>query len=466
MREIVAAVFLFAILAVPVPGAWAEESALRAEAEAMLAIGKDHQVAQRFEDAIAAYERAIELDETFAAAHWELGWSHWSLGQFDRTLELWAKTLELDPAHPEAADYIANLQNELAERERIKAANAAQAEAGGAPALPAEPSEVGESRLLIAAVGDTMMGDAGGGSGRVPPDDARGMFDEVTPYLERADLAFANLEGVMADSGTSSKCRPDSQKCYAFRMPTALGPRLVEAGIDVVSIANNHANDYGASGRARTIEALDALGIAHSGPLGDLAEVHVNGLRVGLVAMATSPGLYNINRMDDAETVVTDLASRNDIVVVSFHGGAEGSSATHVPHGMERAFGENRGNLREYTHRMIDAGADLVIGHGPHVPRGMELYNNRLIAYSLGNFFTFRFNVKGNLGVGPLLMVYLDEHGAFVEGEIVSTRQTYASGPLLDPENTAVTVVRELSNADFPDTAPVITDEGKILPRE
>ena len=466
MRITVAAIALTTLITLPAPAALAQANALRAEAEAMLVIGKDHQVAQRFEDAIAAYERAIELDPTFAAAHWEMGWSHWSLGQFDRTLELWRKTLELDPGHPEAADYIQNLETELAERERIKAANAAQAEAGGAPALPPEPSEVGESRLLLAAVGDTMMGDAGGGSGRVPPDDARGMFDEVTPYLERADVAFANLEGVMADSGSSSKCRPDSQKCYAFRMPTALGPRLVEAGIDVVSIANNHANDYGASGRTRTIEALDALGLHHSGPLGDLAVMQVNGLRIGLVAMATSPGLYNINRMDDAATVVTQLAAENDIVVVSFHGGAEGSSATHVPHGMEKAFGENRGSLREFTHRMIDAGADLLIGHGPHVPRGMEIYNNRLIAYSLGNFFTYRFNVKGNLGVGPLLMVYLDEHGAFVEGEIISTTQTYASGPLLDPENTAVTVIRELSEEDFGETAPLITDEGKILPRE
>ncbi len=452
--------FVLAALAVivTIPAtAPAQEPEGRAEAEALLETGRQHQVAKRFEEAIVAYERAVEVDPTYAAAYWEMGWSHWSLGQFDRTIELWEKTLELDPAYPEAADYL------LIERENKRLR---EAEVGSdRPPLPAEPSEVGEARLLLAAVGDTMMGDAGGGAGRVPPDDARGMFDEVTPYLEKADIAFANLEGVMADSGSSSKCRPDSQKCYAFRMPTALGPRLVEAGVDVVSVANNHANDYGSTGRTRTRETLDALGIAHSGPVGDLASLEANGVTVGLVAMATSPGLYNINRIDEAALVVSELAATHDIVVVSFHGGAEGASALHVPEGMERAFGENRGNLREFSHRMIDAGADLLIGHGPHVPRGMQLYQNRLIAYSLGNFFTYRFNVKGNLGLGPLLMVYLDEHGAFVEGEIVPTKQTYASGPIIDPEGAVISLVRQLSEEDFGDTAPVITDEGKILPR-
>lgn len=429
------------------------------EAAALVEIGRQHQIAQRTAEAMAAYERAIELDPTLAAAYWELGWSYYVLRKLDRTIELWEKTLELDPEHPEAAGQLVEARGEKAFEEAV----AAQADGGGAPALPAEPSTVGAAKLLFAAVGDTMMGDAG--RGRVPPNDARGMFDEVAPYLQKADIAFANLEGVMADSGTSSKCRPDSEKCYAFRMPTALGPRLVEAGIDVVSVANNHANDYGSSGRTRTREALDALDIAHSGPIGDLASLEANGVTVGLVAMATSPGLYNINKIDEAAVVVAELAASHDIVVVSFHGGAEGSGAIHVPEGMERAFGENRGNLREFTHRMIDAGADLLIGHGPHVPRGMQLYNNRLIAYSLGNFFTYRFNVKGNLGVGPLLLVYLDEHGAFVEGEIVSTRQTYSSGPLLDPDESAIPLIRQLSDEDFGDTAPVITDDGKILPR-
>ena len=455
--------FLFALCcAIVTPAHWTlaqEESATRAEAEALVEIGRQHQIAQRTAEAMAAYERAIELDPTLSTAYWELGWSYYVLRKLDRTIEMWEKTLELDPRHPEAATHLADVREE----KRVEEAAAALAAGGGAPALPAEPSTVGEARLLFAAVGDTMMGDAG--RGRVPPDDARGMFDEVAPYLQKADIAFANLEGVMADSGTSSKCRPDSEKCYAFRMPTALGPRLVEAGIDVVSVANNHANDYGSSGRTRTREALDALGIAHSGPIGDLASLEANGVTVGLVAMATSPGLYNINKIDEAAVVVAELAETHDIVVVSFHGGAGGSGAIHVPEGMERAFGENRGNLREFSHRMIDAGADLLIGHGPHVPRGMQLYNNRLIAYSLGNFFTYRFNVKGNLGVGPLLLVYLDEHGAFVEGEIVPTRQTYSSGPLLDADGTAITLIRQLSDEDFGDTAPLITDEGRILPR-
>ena len=95
------------------------------------------------------------------------------------------------------------------------------------------------------------------------------------------------------------------------------------------------------------------------------------------------------------------LDTTHDIVIVSFHGGAEGSKALHVPYGQETFYGENRGHLREFTHTVIDAGADLVWGHGPHVLRGMEVYKDRLIAYSLGNFATYgRFNTRGQQGLG------------------------------------------------------------------
>ena len=82
------------------------------------------------------------------------------------------------------------------------------------------------------------------------------------------------------------------------------------------------------------------------------------------------------------------------------HGGAEGTNATHVPQGVEKFLGENRGDLRKFSRAVIDAGADLVIGHGPHVLRGMEIYKGRLIAYSLGNFSTWEtFSLRGPLGI-------------------------------------------------------------------
>ena len=198
-----------------------------AEARALLEEGMALQRANQTDLAMEAYRDALALDPMLVGAYWELGWSHYVRHELVETIRLWEKTLALDPTHPEAP---AELEKVREER-RLRDAAAALATAGGVT-LPAEAGEVGDARLMLAAVGDIMMGDGAGGPGRVPPDDGRALFPEVTPILRAADIAFGNLEGVMADSGTSSKCRPDSEKCYAFRMPTALGPRLVEAGFD------------------------------------------------------------------------------------------------------------------------------------------------------------------------------------------------------------------------------------------
>ena len=114
---------------------------------------------------------------------------------------------------------------------------------------------------------------------------------------------------------------------------------------------------------------------------------------------------------------------------------------------------------------VVDAGADLVIGHGPHVVRAMEVYNDRLIAYSLGNFATYYgISVAGIKGIAPILLATLDETGRFVEGEIVSTIQIRPAGPSIDPEQRALKMMRGLSISDFGNPGLTFHEDGRLTP--
>jgi hypothetical protein len=116
------------------------------------------------------------------------------------------------------------------------------------------------------------------------------------------------------------------------------------------------------------------------------------------------------------------------------------------------------------SHTVIDAGADLVIGHGPHVLRPIELYRDRLIAYSLGNFATYYgISVTGIRGISGILTTRLDADGRFLEARFDSTVQLRPAGPSLDPERRAVTQVRELTNASFPAGQLTIEDDGRLV---
>ena len=319
--------------------------------------------------------------------------------------------------------------------------------------------------LVITAVGDIMLGSTYPDRRDLPPSGGSRLLEEVTPILRRADLTFGNLEGPLVDSGKSTK-KPGG-KSFAFRVPTAYGKHLQKAGFDVFSCANNHANDFGASGRASTRRTLEALGIAHAGSeRDDVAVLTVQGKRVAVLAFATGTVPANLNDIPGAVRRVRAASEQADIVIVSFHGGGEGSGHQHVPKGSEMYLGENRGNLRRFSHAVVDAGADLVIGHGPHVMRGMEVYRNHLIAYSLGNFATYgKFGLSGPTGLAPILEAHLDpETGEFIEGKVYSARQTKPGGPRLDKTGAVIPVLRDLSRTDFKKTAVKVRPDGAILP--
>jgi poly-gamma-glutamate capsule biosynthesis protein CapA/YwtB (metallophosphatase superfamily) len=319
--------------------------------------------------------------------------------------------------------------------------------------------------LRIRAVGTVMPGTDYPSEEHLPPNDGRDYFDEVRALLSDADLTFANLEAALCDSGETWKSRYRKQ-AYAFRTPRRYGRYLKDGGIDLVSIANNHARDFGEDGLVSTTSLLDSLGIAWSGPVGTYASLERNGLRVGMIAFHTACHSNYMNDLETAERLVRRVDAGHDVVLISFHGGAEGNEALHVPNEREFFCDEDRGHVRLFARRMVDAGADLVLGHGPHVPRGMETYRNRLIAYSLGNFATYgRFCLKGARGTGLVLEAILDDEGCFIEGRILPTRQIDRGIPIRDHQGRATALVRKLSIEDFLDTSVLISRNGRILER-
>ena len=186
----------------------------------------------------------------------------------------------------------------------------------------------------------------------------------------------------------------------------------------------------------------------HSGRIGDVAAWEQDGRRIALIAFSFTSGSHPLNDTEGARALVAELAAQNDLVIVSFHGGAEGGDATRVPFTMERFFGEDRGNVVEFGRAMVDAGADLVLGHGPHVARAIEVYHDRLIAYSLGNFATyFGISVEGIKGYAPILKATIDTDGRLLDGRIVSGIQVRPDGVKLDPEQRAFRLIRDMTAA-------------------
>ncbi len=358
------------------------------------------------------------------------------------------------------------------------------------PELPPEPRPRLLATVTVAFVGDINLGTLTLPDG-VPPDSGRGLLAEARPWLA-GDLVVGNFEGVLGDSGTTYKCgprgvrvsgdqpavRPDSvpqrrrpyppRPCYAFLTPTHHAPALREAGFTHLNLANNHANDFGAVARERTEAIFDSLSLGHYGPLGRIA---IDTVRrgdsvntVALVGFATYPHAYDLLDIARSAAVVDSVRGLADLVIVTFHGGAEGSQAIHVPDTAEWLGREPRGELRRWARAVIDAGADGVVGHGPHVLRGIEFYRRKPIAYSLGNFLTYRgFNLSGPLGITGVLQLELTGSGDFRAGRLVPLVQRPRAGPAPDPAGAALELVRRLSLEDFGANAAELGPDGRIL---
>ena len=320
--------------------------------------------------------------------------------------------------------------------------------------------------ITIAAVGDIMLGSTSIDETFLPPNDGRDMLKEFTPILSAADIAFGNLEGPLLERGKNEKCPPQAKRCFAFRVPVRYGKYLKDAGFDILSLANNHTSDFGDEGRFSTRKVLDELEIKHAGSdkAGfSTAYLDVKGKRIAFVGFAHNDIVPNVNDLNFARQLVIKAGKKAHIVVVSFHGGAEGEKAQNVLRETEMLGTEKRGNLPLFARTVIDAGADLVLGHGPHVLRGMEIYKDRLVVYSMGNFATYgMFNLKGSSGLTAVFEVNIAADGKFLGGKIHAGRQAGRGIPVLDKSGAAINKVRALSQMDFGATAPKIAADGTI----
>jgi poly-gamma-glutamate capsule biosynthesis protein CapA/YwtB (metallophosphatase superfamily) len=316
-----------------------------------------------------------------------------------------------------------------------------------------------DAGISFAAVGDTMLGNT-----PELPSDPDSYLDPVKGQLT-GDVVFGNLEGTLTDVSDSPKCGgAASGSCYAFRMPPSYARYLAAAGFTVMNNANNHSYDFGQAGLEQTIAALTKAGIAHDGLPGKVTVLKAGGERVAFVGFAPYAQTGSLLDLAAARKMIRYAAGRAPIVVVAIHAGAEGSDAQHVTGGEETYLGEDRGNPEAFAKMAIRAGADLVFGSGPHVLRGMEIYRDRLIAYSLGNFSGFHnFDTSGVLGASAILHVTVDKDGAFRSGRISSVRLVEAGRPVLDSSGESADIIRELSREDLGKSAVRIGGGGRIL---
>ncbi|MGB2569325.1 CapA family protein [Micromonospora citrea] len=317
-----------------------------------------------------------------------------------------------------------------------------------------------DEAISLSATGDIIMGNA---PSRLPANGGKGFFDEISDALD-ADLVMGNLEEPLTEDTGSGKCGANSTACYQFRAPSSYAAHLKDAGFELLNQANNHGYDYGPQGYENTRKALEAQGLKHTGAPDQITVVEVKGVKVAVAGFSSYPWSNSLTDIDAATAVVEKAATMADIVVVQVHMGAEGADKTRVRPGTELFYGENRGDPVKFSHAVIEAGADLVVGHGPHVLRGMEFHQGRLIAYSLGNFAGGgrSLNPSGRLGWGGVLKVSLKPDGSFAGGSFTSTRMNSVGKPTMDSADQGLGLIKQLSRSDFPRTGARFDADGKI----
>ncbi len=320
-------------------------------------------------------------------------------------------------------------------------------------------------KIVITGVGDIMLGSSFPSVKFLPPhDNPYLLLESVTDTLASSDITFGNLEGSFLNNGDPTKKCRDTSLCYLFRMPERYISALTATGFDILSLANNHFGDFGLPARIRTKEILDSVGIVYGGLIEHPWSIFKkDSIIYGFCAFAPNAGTMNINELKEAGEIVKMLADTCNIVIVYFHGGAEGAEFQHVPKIHEMFHGEDRGDVYNFAHTMIDNGADVIFGSGPHVTRGIEVYKERFISYSLGNFCTYgRFNLAGPNGIAPIVKISVDTEGRFLSGRIIPIRQPWPGGVMIDSNRMVIKKIIELNSIDFPENVVTVSENGQI----
>ncbi|NMG08165.1 CapA family protein [Brasilonema sp. UFV-L1] len=327
------------------------------------------------------------------------------------------------------------------------------------------PEYTSSDTITIQAVGDIIPG-TNYPDYRLPRDRNLLLPNSVRKHLQRADLLFGNFESSLTNHPYSSKDISKGQ-IFAFRSPPSYAQLFADVGFDVMNIANNHALDFGSVGFQDTVKNLKGVGIKTLGHKNQILLLEVNNVLVGMIGFAPYKFYNSIHDLKTAKALVQKAKKQASVVIVSMHAGSEGTDALRVQNKTEFFYGENRGNSIQFARTMIDAGADLVLGHGPHVPRAIERYNGKLIAYSLGNFLGYRtLSTAGETGYSMILEVKLNSQGDFVFGKVIPVHLNAQGIPHIDQHFRTVKLLRYLNNKDFPNNSMKINKKGEIVVAE
>lgn len=279
-----------------------------------------------------------------------------------------------------------------------------------APAAPIANSPI--PKVNIMAVGDMMIGNWG--EDLLRKNGPNYPFEKVAPFLQKADIATGNLEGSHCVGGAAM------DKKYVFRINPKWLAGYKWAGFDVFTVANNHAMDYGGDCFCQSNNEIAKMGMKVCGggknvTVGNRpAVIEKNNIKTAFLgysatypkeawAGVSSPGTIFPER-NRVIRAVKDASEKYDLVVVHFHWGGEGRT---VPKDYQR----------DLAHLAIDNGADLIIGHHPHVLQGIELYKERLIFYSLGNFIFASYSKQAKTSV--IANVDLDKNGNVLRAGVI-----------------------------------------------
>jgi len=319
--------------------------------------------------------------------------------------------------------------------------------------------------VRIAAVGHVVIAtESFTGLSYFPRNNGVGLVDEVAALMADADLRLGNLAAPISTRGTR-KQGVDNDRRWAFRTPPRFAPILSTLDFDAMLAANNHILDYGPVAYDDTLAMLKSLKIGHVGRIDEVYKRRINGIRVAVIGFTQPyhPDFQSHHDIELAGSKVDALVGKADVIVVLVHGGGEGREYKHVRRNKEYAGREYRGKIVTLAHHLVDRGADLVVGFGSHMPRAMELYEGRVIAYALGNFLTYGpFDLKMPNNLSAILKVDLTKRGTLAAAKIEPLRLTHPGVPHPDPRHWATKYLRKMSRFDFPDSPLVLGMDGIV----
>ncbi|MEQ1814247.1 MAG: CapA family protein [Candidatus Nitrotoga sp.] len=314
-----------------------------------------------------------------------------------------------------------------------------------ASAVPVVSPVIPDPPVRIMFTGDIVLGNSFVVQD-IPKDWDQRYFAGVREVLKQANLVIGNLEGVLTEHLVTRKATGTGRQ-FAFRSPPRYASLLKAEGFGVLNVANNHAYDFGEVGVRDTLAALEQAEITTAGVPGEIKLLNILGLNIAVLGYSYAPWFNSILDLTKSAELVQRAKAQGAYVIVTFHAGAEGSSAIWHADQEEIFMGENRGNTVAFSRAMIAAGADMVVGHGPHVLRAAECYQGKPIIYSLGNFVGVGgLSAKKFAEVSALLDVSIGLDGAIQRMDLVPVRFNEQKLPYVDSQALGTRLVNYLGN--------------------